>query len=361
MADSRLEPVVLSEDERRTLTGWARRRSTAQGLAMRARIVLACAEGGGNVAVAARLRLDRKTVARWRSRFLAHRLDGLSDEPRPGVPRTITDAQVEEVVVRTLEEVPAGSTHWSKRELARQVGISPTSVANIWRAFGLQPWRTQNFKISTDPLLIDKIRDVVGLYLAPPAHAAVFAVDEKPQIQALQRSAPILPMLPGVPERRSFDYVRHGTVDLFAALNTATGKVIGKLSARHRAIDFRDFLDEIDRQVEPDLAVHLICDNLSTHKAPVVQAWLVAHPRFTLHFTPTYSSWINQVERWFAELERRCLERGSFRSLEALKAALEEWIELWNDNAKPFRWTKTADQILDRICRYCDRISKPAH
>ncbi|MFF4199107.1 IS630 family transposase [Nonomuraea sp. NPDC001831] len=364
MADNRLQPLVLSQEERRTLEGWARRRSTAQGLALRARIVLACAEGdgrGGNIAVAARLRLDRKTVARWRSRFLARRLDGLSDEPRPGVARTITDAQVEEVVVRTLEEVPEGSTHWSKRELARKVGISPSSVGNIWRAFGLQPWRVENFKISTDPLLIDKIRDVVGLYLAPPAHAAVFAVDEKPQIQALQRSAPVLPMLPGVPERRSFDYVRHGTVDLFAALNTATGKVIGKLSARHRAIDFRDFLDEIDRQVEPGLAVHLICDNLSTHKAPVVHAWLLAHPRFTLHFTPTYSSWINQVERWFAELERRCLERGNFCSLDALKAALELWIKTWNDNAKPFRWTKTADQILDRICHYCDRISKPAH
>ncbi|MGW4794354.1 IS630 family transposase [Nonomuraea sp. NPDC004297] len=234
MADSRLEPVVLSEEERRMLTGWARRRSTAQGLAMRARIVLACAEGGGNVAVAARLRLDRKTVARWRSRFLAHRLAGLSDEPRPGVPRTITDTQVE-VVVRALEEVPAGSTHWSKRELARKVGISASSVLQIWRAVGLKPWRTEDFKISTDPLLIDKIRDVVGLYLALPDHAAVFAVDEKPQIQALQRNAPVLPMLPGVPERRSFDYVRHGTVDLFAALNTATGQVIGKLSARHHA------------------------------------------------------------------------------------------------------------------------------
>lgn len=295
-------------------------------------------------------------MARRRSRFLAHRLDGLSDEPRPGVPRTITDVQGEEVVVRTLEEVPAGSTHWSKRELARPVGISPTSVAGIWRAFGLQPWRTQDFKISTDPLLIDKTWSRCVWPRA--AHAAVFAVDEKPQIQALQRSAPALPMLPGVPERRSFDHVRHGTVDLFAALNTATGKVIGKLSARHRAVDFRDFLDEIDRQVEPGLAVHLICDNLSTHKAPVVHAWLLAHPRFTLHFTPTYSSWINQAERWFAELERRCLERGNFCSLDALKAASEEWIKVWNEDAKPFRWAKTADQILDRICRYCDRISK---
>src|SRR5438552_4932294 len=235
MGDTRLEPLVLSDAERRILQGWATRRKTAQGLALRARIVLACAEGGPNIAVAARLGVSRGTVTRWRARFLARRLDGLGDEPRPGVPRTISDAQVEEVVVRTLEEVPEGATHWSKRELARQVGISPTSVHRIWRAFGLQPWRTETFKISPDPLLIDKIRDVVGLYLAPPANAAVFCVDDKPQIQALERTAPAPPRLPGVPGRRSFDYVRHGTVDLFAALNIATGKLIRKLSAQHRA------------------------------------------------------------------------------------------------------------------------------
>ena len=353
--------MALSDDERRTLENWVKRRSTAQGLALRARIVLACADGGNNVAVAARLRIDPRTVARWRGRFIASRLDGLTDEPRPGVPRSITDAQVGDVVVRTLEEVPEGSTHWSKRELARQAGISPTSVHRIWRAFGLQPWRTQDFKISPDPLLIDKIRDVVGLYLAPPDGAVVFAVDEKPQIQALERTAPVLPMIPGVPERRSFDYVRHGTVDLFAALNIATGKVIGKLSAQHRAVDFRDFLDQIDRQVDPALTVHVICDNLSTHKAPVVHRWLLAHPRFELHFTPTYSSWINQVERWLAELQRRCLERGVFCSLQELTTALDEWIKLWNQSAQPFKWTKTADQIIDRICRYCSRISEPAH
>jgi transposase len=361
MGDSRLKPLVLSEDERRTLENWVRRRSTAQGLALRARIVLACADGGSNTAVAARLGVSFKTVSRWRARFLRDRLDGLTDDPRPGVPRTITDAQVEEVVVRTLEEVPEGATHWSKRELARRTGISPTSVHRIWRSFGLQPWRTETFKISPDPLLIDKIRDVAGLYLAPPANAAVFAVDEKPQIQALQRTAPVLPMIPGAPERRSFDYVRHGTVDLFAALNTATGKVIGKLSAQHRAVDFRDFLDEIDRQVEPGLDVHVICDNLSAHKAPVVQKWLLAHPRVQLHFTPACSSWISQVERWFAELQRRCLDRGVFCSLDELTTALEEWIELWNATARPFKWTKTADQIIDRICRYCSRISGPGH
>ena len=327
MGDSRLKPLVLSEDERRTLENWVRRRSTAQGLALRARIVLACADGSSNTAVAARLGVNFKTVSRWRARFLRDRLDGLTDDSRPGVPRTITDAQVEEVVVRTLEEVPEGGTHWSKRELARRTGISPTSVHRIWRSFGLQPWRTETFKISPDPLLTGKIRDVVGLYLAPPANAAVFAVDEKPQIQALQRTAPVLPMIPGVPERRSFDYVRHGTVDLFAALNTATGKVIGKLSAQHRAVDFRDFLDEIDRQVEPGLDVHVICDNLSAHKAPVVQKQLLAHPRVQLHFTPTYSSWISQVERWFAELQRRCLDRGVFCSLDELTTALEDWIK----------------------------------
>jgi len=361
MGDTRLEPLVLDEAERSTLQGWARRRTTGQGLALRARIVLACADGGNNMAVAGLLGVNRGTVARWRGRFLRDRLEGLSDEPRPGVPRTITDAQVEQVVVRTLEQLPEGGTHWSKRELAAQVGISPSSVLRIWRAFGLQPWRTETFKISPDPLLIDKIRDVVGLYLAPPANAVVFAVDEKPQIQALSRTAPVMPMLPGVPERRSFDYIRHGTIDLFAALNTATGKVIGTLSARHRAVDFRDFLDEIDRQTESGLAVHVICDNLSAHKAPVVHAWLLAHPRFTLHFTPTYSSWLNQVERWFAELQRRCLERGVFCSLDALTTTLEDWIEVWNDNARPFKWTKTADQIIDRICRYCSRISGPAH
>ena len=287
--------MALSDDERRTLENWVKRRSTAQGLAQRARIVLACADGGSNVEVAARLRIDRRTVARWRGRLLKLRLDGLTDDPRPGVPRSITDAQVEDVVVRTLEEVPEGATHWSKRELARQVGISATAVQQIWRSFGLQPWRTETFKISPDPLLVPKIRNVVGLHLNPPRNAVVFSVDEKPQIQALERTAPVLPMLPGVPERRSFDYERHGTTDLLAALNIANGKVISKLSAQHTAIDFRDFLDQIDQAVEPGLEVHVICDNLSRHKAPAVRGWLLAHPRFVLHFTPTYSSWINQV------------------------------------------------------------------
>ena len=253
-------PLVLTDAERRTLEGWASRRRTAQGLAQRARIVLLCAQGLSNVAVAAELGITRETVGRWRNRFVTARFAGLSDEPRPGVPRTITDAQIEEVVVRTLEEVPEGATHWSKRELARQTGLSPTTIHRIWRAFGLKPWLVEEFKVSTDPFLIDKVRDVVGLCLAPPASTAVFSVDEKPQIQALERTAPVLPMIPGVPGRRSHDYERHGTVDLFAALNTATGKVIGKTSARHAAEDFKDFLDRIDHTVEPGLAVHLICD-----------------------------------------------------------------------------------------------------
>jgi transposase len=297
MGDDRLAPVVLSEDERRRSENWVMRRSTAQGRALRARVVLACAQGGSNVAVAARLRISDKTVSRWRARLLAARLDGLSGEPRPGVPRAVTDAQAEEVVVGTVEEAPAGSAHWSKRELAARAGISPSSVLRIWRALGLQPWRTETFKVSPDPLLTGKIRDVAGLCLAPPANAVVFSVDEKPQIQALERTAPVLPMLPGTPERRSSGYKRHGTTDLFAALNIATGKVISKLPAQHAAADFRDFLDQIDRAVEPGLEVHVICGNLSTRKAPAVQEWLLAHPRFVLHFTPAYSSWINQVVR----------------------------------------------------------------
>jgi transposase/transposase-like protein len=319
-------PLVLTDAERRTLEGWAKRRKTAQGLAQRARIVLLCAEGKSNTAVAAELGITRETVGKWRNRFVTARFAGLSDEPRPGVPRTITDAQIEEVVVRRLK-----------------------------------PWLVEEFKVSTDPFLIDKVRDVVGLYLAPPANAAVFSVDEKPQIQALERTAPVLPMIPGTPERRSHDYERHGTVDLFAALNIATGKVIGKISARHAAEDFKDFLDRIEHTVEPGLAVHLICDNLSVHKAPAVKKWLLEHPRFELHFTPTYSSWLNQVERWFAELQRRRLDRGVFCSIDELTCALEEWVKFWNENAKPFKWTKTADQIIDAIGRYCARISGPGH
>jgi transposase len=355
------ELLVLTDAEQRTLHGWASRRKTAQGLALRSRIVLACAQGNSDTAVAQQLGIDRKTVARWRTRFIHRRLQGLCDEPRPGVARTITDAQIEEVVVRTLEETPPGATHWSKRELAKTVGLSPTTIHRIWKTFGLAPHKVEYFKISTDPLFVDKVRDVVGLYLDPPEKALVLSVDEKPQIQALERTAPVLPMIPGVPERCSHDYHRHGTIDLFAALNTATGQVIRKLSNRHRAVDFRDFLDLLDAQTDPALEVHLICDNLSTHKAPAVRQWLVDHPRFHMHFTPTYSSWLNEVERWFAELTRRQLDRGVFCSVEALICALETWIEGWNKDPHPFVWTKTADQILGKIARYCGRISGPGH
>jgi transposase len=361
MAGKPRELLVLTDAEQQTLRGWASRRKTAQGLALRSRIVLACAEGNPDTAVAQQLGLNRKTVARWRTRFIHHRLAGLGDEPRPGVPRTITDAQVEEVIVRTLEEVPPGATHWSKRELAKTVGLSPTTIGRIWHTFGLAPHKVEYFKLSTDPLFIDKLRDVVGLYLDPPEGALVLSVDEKPQIQALERTAPVLPMIPGTPERGSHEDHRHGTIDLFAALNTATGQVLGKLSDRHRAVDFRDFLEVIDVQTDPGLEVHLICDNLSTHKAPAVQRWLVAHPRFHLHFTPTYSSWLNEVERWFAELTRRQLDRGVFCSVEALICALEAWIEGWNKDPHPFVWTKTADDILGKIARYCGRISGPGH
>jgi transposase len=357
MPDPRLVPLVLSDDERRTLENWSRRRSTAQGLALRARIVLACADGGSNTAVAARLGVARSTVTTWRARFLARRLDGLHDEPRPGVPRTITDAQVEEVIVRTLEEVPQGATHWSKRELARQAGISPTSVHRIWRAFGLQPWRTEDFKVSPDPLLTDKIRDVVGLYLAPPANAAVFAVDEKPQIQALNRTAPTLPMLPTTPARATHDYQRNGTIDLFAALDIATGQVITDLRPNHTSAQFIKFLNKVNRQVPADLDVHVILDNLSTHKTPAVHKWLLRHHRFHFHFTPTYGSWMNLVERWFSALTTKKLQRSAHDSVAALAADITAWVEHWNDNPTPFVWTKTADEILDKLARYCTALT----
>ena len=342
---------MLTDAERRTLQGWASRRKTAQGLAQRARIVLMCADGKTDVAVAAELGITRATVGKWRNRFIRQRFAGLSDEPRPGVPRTITDAQIEEVVVRTLEEVPEGATHWSKRELARQVGLSPTTIHRIWRTFGLKPWLVEEFKISTDPFLIDKVRDVVGLYLAPPAHAAVFSVDEKPQIQALERTAPVLPMVPGTPERRSHDYERHGTVDLFAALNIATGKVIGKTSARHAAEDFKDFLDRIDHTVEPGLAVHLICDNLTVHKAPAVKRWLLEHPRFALHFTPAYSSWLNQVETFFSVTQKKVVSPNDFPSLDVLAERLLDFQYYWESTARPFEWKFTRQDLANLLAK----------
>ena len=353
--------VVLSDAERAQLEAWERRRTSAQALAERARIVLAAAEGLKNAEVAQRLGIHRGTVGKWRARFAEHRLDGLLDEPRPGRPRTVSDAQVEAVIVKTLEATPKDATHWSTRAMAREVGLSQSAVSRIWRAFGLQPHRQETWKLSRDPLFVEKVRDVVGLYLDPPERAVVLCVDVKSQIQALDRTAPILPMLPGTPERATHDDKRSGTSSLYAALDLATGKVIGSLHARHRAIEFKKFLTTLDHEVPADLEVHLILDNASTHKTPAIQRWLVAHPRFVLHFTPTSSSWLNLVERWFAELTNKKLRRGAHRSVYQLNGDIRAWIKTWNENPRPFVWTKTADQILESIARYCTRTNDSGH
>jgi transposase len=353
--------IVLSEGEREQLESWARRGKSAQALAQRSRIVLAAAEGLKNTEISQRLSLDQTTVRKWRSRFARDRLDGLVDEPRPGRPRTIGDAQVEEVIVRTLESTPKDATHWSTRSMAAEVGLSQTAVSRIWRAFGLQPHRSGTWKLSKDPQFVAKVRDIVGLYLDPPERAVVLCVDEKSQIQALDRTAPILPMLPGTPERATHDYKRSGTSSLYAALDITTGKVIGSLHARHRAIEFKKFLATLDREVPAELDVHVILDNSSTHKTPAIQRWLLAHPRFVLHFTPTSSSWLNLVERWFSELTTKKLRRATHRSVQALNNDIRAWIDTWNDEPKPFVWTKTADQILDSITPYCGRINDSRH
>ena len=353
--------IELSDDERARLEAWSRRRTTAQALALRARIVLAAAEGLSNSQIAERERVSRPTVTKWRNRFGALRLEGLLDEPRPGRPRTVTDEQVEAIVIATLESKPKNATHWSTRSLAEHLGLSQNAVWRTWQAFGLQPHRQEKFKLSTDPQFVEKVYDICGLYLDPPERAVVLCVDEKSQIQALDRTQPILPMLPGVPERATHDYKRHGTSSLYAALDLATGKVIGSLHQRHRAIEFHKFLKTIDQQVPAHLDVHLVLDNSSTHKTPKIQRWLAAHPRFHLHFTPTSSSWLNLVERWFAELTSKLLRRGAHRHVRALNADIRAWIETWNDNPRPFVWTKTADQILESIARYCKRINDSGH
>jgi transposase len=357
----KLPELALSGEERVTLERWARRRKSSQALALRCRIVLACAEGHSNTAVADRLGVSKPTVTKWRSRFVARRLDGLADEPRPGAARTITDTQVEHVLVATLETTPKNATHWSTRSLAKQLGMSQSAIARIWRAFGLKPHLVETFKLSTDPQFIDKVRDIVGLYLNPPQAALVLCVDEKTQVQALDRTAPILPLLPGVPQRASHDYTRHGVTNLYAALDVASGKVISQMTPRHRAIEFKRFLARIDQAVPAELAVHVICDNSSTHKTPAIQRWLVAHPRFQLHFTPTYSSWLNLVERWFAELTSKWLRRGTHRSVAELERSIWAWIEAWNADPRPLVWTKTADEILDTIATYCQRINSTGH
>ena len=349
-------PVVLTDDERDTLERWARRHTSSQALATRCRIILGCADGVTNQQVATDVGVSPNTVSKWRNRFADQRLDGLSDAPRPGAPRTVGDDVVEQVVIDTLETAPTDATHWSTRSMADRVGISKTTVAEIWRAFGLKPWAQDDFKLSPDPQLIEKTRDIVGLYLNPPEAAVVFAVDEKPQIQALDRTAPTLPMLPTTPARATHDYVRHGTLDLFAALDVASGTVITDLRPGHSSDEFIKFLNKINRAVPDDLDVHIVLDNLQTHKTPKVHRWLLRHRRFHLHFTPTYSSWLNLVERWFSALTTSKLQRSAHRSIKALAADIRDWVKIWNADPKPFVWTKTADQILDSIGRYCGAV-----
>ncbi len=353
--------LIVTVDERETLERWCRRPTTAQALAQRARIILDCAEGKTNTVVAAELGVTKQMVGKWRARFVEQRLDGLLDEPRPGAPRQISDDDVERVITLTLETQPDDATHWSTRSLAKRAGMSQSAVSRIWRAFALQPHRTETFKLSKDPLFIEKVRDIVGLYMSPPDKALVLCVDEKSEVQALDRTAPLLPMRPGQIERRTHDYRRNGTTSLFAALDTATGKVIGSCHQQHRSVDFIKFLNQIDISVPPDLDVHLILDNYATHKTPSVHRWLAKRPRYNLHFTPTSASWLNLVERWFAALTEKQIRRGVFRSTRQLEDTIMRYLENSNGNAKPFVWTKSADEILASLSRFCKRISNSAH
>src|SRR5579872_703391 len=348
-------PLVLTAEEQERLQSLAHRARSQPVLARRARVILASAQGLANKIVARRVRCSPGMVNKWRSRFLQSRLEGLYDEPRPGAPCQVSDAQVEEVVIRTLESTPPAQTHWSTRGLARATGLSRMTISRIWHAFGLQPHRTETFKLSPDPLLIEKVRDIVGLYMNPPNHALVFCVDEKSQIQALDRTQPMLPMRPGQLERRTHDYKRHGTTSLFAALDLKTGRVIGQRHRRHRSLEFRRFLDTIEANVPTDLDVHIVLDNYGTHKTALTRKWFAKRPRFHLHFTPTYGSWINLVERWFAEITNKRIRRGIFRSVKELEAAIREYLDVHNESPTPFVWTKTADQILASIARYAQR------
>ncbi|GAB3879663.1 IS630 family transposase [Kibdelosporangium lantanae] len=351
----------MTAEERETLERWARRATSAQALAQRCRVVLACAEGLSNTEVAARLGVHRTMVGKWRSRFTIGRLDALMDEGRPGRPPSITVDQVEEVIVATLEQTPRNATHWSRTSMAEKSGLSKSTIGRIWRDFGLKPHRAETFKLSTDPQFVEKVVDVVGLYHNPPERAVVLCVDEKSQIQALDRSQPTLPMMPGVPERRTHDYVRNGITSLFAAFDIADGVVISELHRQHRAAEFKKFLITIDKTVPAELDVHLICDNYGTHKTPAIKAWLAKHPRFHMHFTPTGSSWINQVERWFGFLTEQKIKRGAHKSVQALEKDIRAWIADWNTHPRPFVWTKTAEEILESIARFCRRISGAGH
>jgi transposase len=349
--------LMLSPDERQRLDALAHRSRSGPELARRARIILACAEDRPTTAIARRLHVSATTVCKWKTRFLHDRLDGLYDEPRPGAPRTIGDEQIEAVIVRTLENTPRGATHWSVRGMAKASGMSRSTVNRIWRAFGLQPHRSKTFKLSKDPLLIEKVRDIVGLYMHPPTHAVVLCVDEKSQIQALDRTQPLLPMRPGQVERRTHDYKRHGTTTLFAALDAKTSQLITQFHRRHRSTEFRQFLDAIDAQVPPELDVHVVMDNYGTHKTALIKNWLLKRPRFHVHFTPTYGSWLNLVERWFADLTNKQLRRGAHRSVRALEAAIRDFVDAHHDSPKPFVWTKTADEILASIARFAQRTA----
>ena len=353
--------LELTSDEAEQLHRWIRRRTSAQALALRSRIVLACATGLTNKEVAAQLGVSMPTVGKWRSRFVESRLDGLVDEPRSGRKPTITAEQVEDIVVATLESTPEHATHWSRKKMAERSGLSKSTIGRIWKGFGLKPHLTDGFKLSNDPQFVDKVYDVVGLYLNPPESAVVLCVDEKSQVQALGRSQPAFPMMPGMPEKRTHDYVRNGTTSLFAAFNIADGTVISSLHRRHRSVEFKKFLTKIDAEVPADLAVHLVCDNYGTHKTPAVKSWLAAHPRFQIHFTPTYSSWLNQVERLFAYVTEDLLQRSHHNTVQQLEADIRSWIKDWNTHPKPFIWTKTADEILESLGRLLNRISGAGH
>jgi transposase len=347
--------VELDEGMREDLSRLERGRTVSQSLALRARIVLRCAEGKDDSLVARELDLNRGTVGKWRQRFIRHGIGGLSDVPRPNVHRKLQDDRVEEVIRLTLHTKPKGTTHWSTRKLAKRAGVSQSSISRLWRAFQLKPHRRRTFTLSNDDFFVEKVRDIVGLYMSPPEHAVVLCLDEKTQVQALERHQPTLPMTLGQPERYTHTYVRHGTTNLFAALDVATGRVIGECYPRKRASEFRRFLNCVSEQVPKNAEVHVVVDNNSIHTAPTVRRWLKEHPSFHMHFTPTYSSWLNLIERWFAKLTNDALRRASHTSTRELQLAIDQYLAATNDDPKPFVWTKSADEILASVARFCQR------